>query len=165
MKKIMSILAAGSLIWSCTPKEEPNPFDPKTFASGNKFVTVYTTADSTTLRITKTDTLHFKEFGQPLESEACVFIDPSHQFQTFLGIGGAITDASAEVFAKLPKNKQKEIIMAYYDTLNGIGYSLARTNIHSCDFSSDSYTYVKDNDSALASFSIDHDKPNRFAPA
>lgn len=88
----------------------------------------------------------------------CVFVDPSHQFQTLLGIGGALTDASAEVFAKLPKAQQQELLQAYYSPSQGIGYSLARTNIASCDFSSDSYTYVADNDVSLKSFSVKHDE-------
>src|ERR1700729_542892 len=46
-------------------------------------ITVYTTADSTTLRLTPTDTLGFHFFGQPLESEPCIFVDPSKTFQTF----------------------------------------------------------------------------------
>jgi glucosylceramidase len=33
-----------------------------------------------------------------------------------------------------------------------------RTNIHSCDFSSSSYTYVEEGDAALKTFSIEHDK-------
>jgi len=127
-----------------------------------KKVTVYSTADSTDQRITHTGTFSFKHMGQPLETQPCVFIDPSKQFQTFMGIGGAITDASAEVFAKLPKEKQQQFLQAYYDKEKGIGYTLARTNIHSCDFSSGSYTYVNDNDSALRSFSIDHDKQFRI---
>jgi hypothetical protein len=32
-----------------------------------------------------------------------------------LGIGGALTDAVAETFYKLPKDKQKEFLTAYYD--------------------------------------------------
>ena len=32
-----------------------------------------------------------------------------------MGIGGAITDASAEVFAKLDKQKQEELLTAYFD--------------------------------------------------
>jgi glucosylceramidase len=87
-----------------------------------------------------------------------VFVDPSHQFQTLLGIGGALTDASAEVFAKLPKAQQQELLQAYYSPSQGIGYSLARTNIASCDFSSSSYTYVADNDASLKSFSVKHDE-------
>ena len=97
-----------------------------------------------------------------METEVCVFVDPLKTFQTFLGIGGAITDASAETFAKLPAEKQAEMIRAYYDPVDGIGYTLARTNIHSCDFSSGSYTYVKENDKTLQSFSIAHDQQYRI---
>jgi len=72
-----------------------------------------------------------------------------------------LTDASAETFAKLPKEKQQELLTAYYDTLKGIGYTLARTNVHSCIFRA-IFTYVADNDSTLKSFSIDHDKKFRI---
>ena len=127
-----------------------------------KQVNVYTSALNTNLRISPTDTLTFKPVGQPKETQICVFVDPSRQFQTFLGIGGALTDASAEVFAKLPKEKQSELLAAYYDNKRGIGYTLARTNIHSCDFSSGSYTYVNEGDKQLKSFSVDHDKQYRI---
>jgi glucosylceramidase len=79
-----------------------------------------------------------------------------------MGIGGAITDASAEVFAKLPAAKQQEFLNAYYDKDKGIGYSLMRTSIHSSDFSSGSYTYVNEGDKELKSFSIDHDRQFRI---
>ena len=39
---------------------------------------------------------------------------------------------------------------------------MARTNIHSCDFSSESYTYVADGDVALQSFSVAHDRQFRI---
>jgi glucosylceramidase len=105
-------------------------------AQAQKQISVYTTANNTNLRISPTETLSFKAFGQPKETQICVFVDPKRQFQTFLGIGGALTDASAEVFAKLPQDKQNELLTAYFDDKKGIGYRLARTNIHSCDFSS-----------------------------
>ena len=78
-----------------------------TFIPAGKKVFVYTTADSTNLRIAATDTLQFKDLPQPVETQVCVFVDPDKAFQPFLGIGGAITDAAAEVFAKLPKDKSK----------------------------------------------------------
>src|SRR5687768_12334494 len=68
-------------------------------------VAVYTTADKTNYRLSATNSLKFKPMGQPLETQVCVFVDPTKTFQTFLGIGGALTDASAETFAKLPKAK------------------------------------------------------------
>ncbi|HEV7395610.1 MAG TPA: glycoside hydrolase family 30 protein [Pyrinomonadaceae bacterium] len=127
-----------------------------------KQATVYTTADKTNHRISLTDTVSFKTVGQPKETQICVFIDPGKQFQTFLGIGGALTDASAETFTMLPKEKQREFLDAYFDRERGIGYTLARTNIHSCDFSSGSYTYVTEGDKGLASFTLDHDKKYRI---
>ena len=50
---------------------------------------------------------------------------------------------------------------AYFDKENGIGYSFARTHIASCDFSSESYDYVEENDAELKTFSIAHDKEFR----
>ena len=134
----------------------------KSFSTKNKTVTVYTSADQTKLRLTKTDEVKFTEKIQPPENEISIFVNPNKTFQTFLGIGGAITDASAEVFAKLSKEKQEELLNAYYSKDKGIGYSLARTNIHSCDFSSKSYTYIDEGDAELKSFSIEHDRKFRI---
>ena len=128
------------------------------FAQKNASVDVYTTADSTKYRLSKTATLNFTEKGQPFENEITVFVDPSKTFQSYMGVGGAITDAAAETFYKLPENKRKELLNAYYSATNGIGYTIARTNINSCDFSSDMYTYVNENDKSLNSFSVEHDK-------
>ena len=130
--------------------------------TNSKKIIVYTTAENTAYRLTQTETLQFTQMGQPKETQPCVFIDPSKTFQTFMGIGGALTDASAETFFMLPKEKQKEILQAYYDPKKGIGYTLARTNIHSCDFSSGSYTYVADGDKGLKTFSVAHDEKYRI---
>jgi len=153
MKKalIVLLLFAGA---GFAPKENKVGL----FSAAGKSVIVYTTAQNTDYRLSKTDSLQFEEFGQPFETQVCVFVDPTHTFQTHLGIGGALTDAAAETFAKLPKEKQQEFLRAYYDPKNGIGYTLARTNIGSCDFSSDSYTYVADNDKSLKTFDITHDR-------
>ena len=118
---------------------------------------VYTTAESTSFRLTPTDTLMFKPTEPTSEGKVYVFADPRRTFQPFIGIGGALTDAAAETFAKLPAARQDELITAYYSTVPGIGYTLGRTNIHSCDFSSESYTYVTEGDKDLTSFSIAHD--------
>ena len=128
----------------------------------SKKVLVYTTAERMDSQLAVTGEFEFKPMAQPLETQTCVFVEPSITFQTILGIGGAITDASAETFAKLPADQQDEFLTAYFDPQNGIGYSLVRTTIHSCDFSSESYTYVKEGDKELVSFNIDHDRKNRI---
>jgi glucosylceramidase len=125
-------------------------------------VTVYTTAANTDFRMSATAKLAFKPMGQPLETQLCVFVDPTKKAQAVLGIGGALTDASAEVFAKLPPAKQRELLDAYFTRDKGIGYTLGRTTIHSCDFSSASYTYVDEGDAALKSFSVAHDRQYRI---
>lgn len=145
-------------IISCNHKMQLNTsVNENSFPVEKRKIMVYTTADNTHFRLSLTDSSYFKDFGQPLETQICVFVDPAKTFQTFLGIGGALTDASAETFAKLPADKQQELLQAYFDKEKGIGYTIARTNINSCDFSSDNYTYVNDGDSALNTFNIAHD--------
>ncbi|MCK9398675.1 MAG: glycosyl hydrolase [Bacteroidales bacterium] len=129
----------------------------KSSVSGRK-VSVVITAMNTNFRLAKSTQLQFSPQGQPLETVPCVFVDPSKTFQTFIGIGAALTDASAETFAKLPGEKQEEFLRAYFDKDKGIGYSFARTNMNSCDFSSGSYTYVAENDKELKTFSVAHDE-------
>ena len=60
-----------------------------------KTLQVYTTAKDTELRLTKTSEQTFKPKVQPLETEVAIFVNPEKTFQEYLGIGGAITDASA----------------------------------------------------------------------
>jgi len=131
-------------------------------AIAQKTVSVYTTAANTELRLSGNGTLTFSPGSQPLETEPFVLVDVSRSFQSFLGVGGALTDAAAETFARLSKDKQQELLTAYYDTARGIGYTLARTHIQSCDFSSGSYSYVTDNDVSLRSFSVAHDEQYRI---
>ncbi|GCC52062.1 glycosyl hydrolase [Chryseotalea sanaruensis] len=157
---LVLLFASFALINCSSPKEEKKE---TSFQIGNmREAYQYTTADSADLRLSITDTLSFNDYAQPLETEVSIFINPSKTFQTMLGIGGAITDASAETFAKLSADKQEEFINAYYNAETGIGYTLGRTHINSSDFSSESYTYVKDNDAELTSFDIAHDKQMRI---
>ena len=159
MKKVC-ILFCTVAFFSCTNNvSEKASSATATFSLQGKQVMAYTTADSTNLRISNNDTAIFEDKPQPFENEVIVFADPTKTFQTYFGIGGAITDAAAETFYKLPKDKQQEIVKAYFDKKDGIGYTVARTNINSCDFSSDNYTYVTDStDKELKSFNIEHDR-------
>ena len=127
----------------------------------NKTLQVYTTAKDTELRLTKTSEQTFKNNVQPLETEVAVFVNPKKQFQEFLGIGGAITDASAEVFSTLSKDKQEEFLKAYFSE-EGINYNIIRTSIHSSDFGLGSHTYIDEGDKELNTFSIEKDKVKRI---
>lgn len=100
--------------------------------------------------------------GQPMETETAVFVDTRQQYQALFGFGGAVTDATAEVYARLTPGARDAFLKAYFDPREGLGYSVLRTTIHSSDFSSASYTYVKDGDKTLGSFSIEHDLRHRI---
>lgn len=162
MKQII-ILFLTTVLLSCNPSQERNEQAVKepagAFIPGT--ATVFTTARDTEMRLGQTGSFRFEAGEQPLETEMSIFVNPAVKFQTLVGIGGAITDASAEVFAKLSPDKQEELLNAYYSA-SGIGYSLLRTHIHSCDFSSGSYTYIDEGDKELASFSIEHDRAFRI---
>ena len=165
MRNFGILLISILLLVSCNQQKQQPQTDSvarSKFTIEGKKVIVYSTADSTNLRLSVTDTVKFRELLQPVETQICVFADPDKTFQTLLGIGGALTDASAETFAKMPEAKQQEFLEAYFDKQKGIGYTIARTNIQSCDFSSESYTYVNEGDKDLKSFSIDHDMQFRI---
>ena len=161
MKKVILFLCSF-LALAAAPAQNTRPAGKTPVSYAGRKVSIVTTASGTAYRLTPTDTLQFAYFGQPLENQPCIFVDPAKSFQTFIGIGAALTDASAETFAKMPAEKQEAILKAFYDKNAGIGYSLARTNIHSCDFSSGSYTYVQEGDQALKTFSVAHDEQYRI---
>ena len=127
----------------------------------SKTLQVYTTAKDTELRLTKTIEQTFKKKVQPLETEVAIFINPKKTFQEYLGIGGAITDASSEVFATLNAAQQDKLLESLYGK-EGIGYTIIRTSIHSSDFGLGSHTYIEEGDADLKTFSIEKDKEKRI---
>jgi len=97
-----------------------------------------------------------------LESETAPFptieIDCSHTYQKIEGFGGAFTEAAAYALSKMSAGKRQEALRACFDPDAGLGYSLCRTHINSCDFSLDNYSYAEiADDRHLDHFSIDRD--------
>ena len=126
-----------------------------------KKVKVYTTAQETNQRLAVDGEQTFTKANQPREDEISVFVNPSKTFQEYVGIGGAITDASAEVFSQLSKKNQDELLNAYFHE-DGINYNIIRTSIHSADFGLGSFTYIEEGDDKLETFSIAKDKEKRI---
>ncbi|RKD96797.1 glycoside hydrolase family 30 protein [Marinifilum flexuosum] len=160
MKRFIPLLAIPLL--ACMQAGEKTDLTKKRdeMAEGKK-ASIYTTAKDTDLRLNKSGSVQFKKAKQALETENSIFVNPNKTFQTFIGIGGAITDSSAEIFAELSKEKQEELLQAYYSK-SGIDYSLMRTSIHSCDFSKGNFTYIEEGDKELKTFSIEIDKAYRL---
>lgn len=166
-KQLLLGLGTSLLILSCGQKTETvtqTEEETKPLIEYTKSMTgeIITTAHKTDLKLTPTGNFELGEFRQPLETEIDILVDPGKQFQTLLGIGAALTDAAAETFYKLSEENQQRFLDAYYSQEKGIGYSLGRTIIHSCDFSSASYTYIEEGDAELRTFNIDHDREFRI---
>lgn len=92
--------------------------------------------------------------------ESIININSQQKYQTIKGFGGAITESSAYTLSKLSKEQRDRVLESYYDKNEGIGYTLGRIHIHSCDFSLGNYTYVEEGDMTLDTFSLKND--NRY---
>lgn len=100
---------------------------------------------------------------QTLESGApdcChqVSVYPAIRRQTFQGFGGAFTEAAATSWLRLPEDRRKALLACCFGR-DGLGYTLGRTHMNSCDFSLGNYACVEDPaDSNLTAFRMDRDE-------
>ncbi|MCX6121232.1 MAG: glycoside hydrolase family 30 protein [Ignavibacteriales bacterium] len=86
-----------------------------------------------------------------------IIVSPDTMYQQLEGFGGAFTQSSASVLNKLSPPKRKEVIDAYFRS-DKAGYTLTRTHINSCDFSTLNYAYANTpGDKELKDFSIARD--------
>ncbi|UOQ54821.1 glycoside hydrolase family 30 protein [Hymenobacter cellulosivorans] len=162
-KLLPSLLLTALSVSSALAQNATNPArNFKAYSVAGKKAQVYATVAGTDQRLAAGSSLSFQPSPQPLETQICVFVDPTKTFQTVLGIGGALTDAAAETYAKLSKDQQQEFMQAYYSPTKGIGYTLGRTTIASSDFSTAPYDYIADKDESLKTFSVKHDEQYRI---
>jgi glucosylceramidase len=89
-------------------------------------------------------------------SSGAITLDAGRTFQSMEGFGGALTESSGWVLDQLPADRRLEVIRRFYDPKEGIGYTLARTHINSCDFSLNFWALdAVPGDTSLAHFSLD----------
>jgi glucosylceramidase len=155
------ILTALILLFAISTFSRSNLLNNKVKRNAYDSLIIYETARGTDLRLSKLGEYAFINKNQAREWEKSIFVNPNKQYQSFLGIGGAITDASAEVFAQLSASNQREFLDAYFGE-GGINYNIIRTSIHSSDFGSGSHTYIEEGDKKLSTFSIKKDKEFRI---
>lgn len=95
---------------------------------------------------------------KPATNSINISIHPQQSFQKITGFGGSFTQASAYLLNKLSAANRKKIIDAYFSE-QGANYTLTRTHINSCDFSTHQYAYnTTDGDTALRQFDISEDE-------
>lgn len=119
-------------------------------------IEVITTAKNTNLRLSRQEMLFFQNDINDLENNLLV-IYPECRYQTILGFGGAITEATGVIWDKLNKEKRRQLLAAYFGN-EGIGYTLCRSHIQSCDFCLSNYAYINENESLTSKLNFKRDE-------
>mmetsp|Transcript_56862 Transcript_56862/g.176374 ORF Transcript_56862/g.176374 Transcript_56862/m.176374 type:complete len:666 (-) Transcript_56862:286-2283(-) len=134
---------------------------PSTANKPYRRITIYRTQHSHD-RLKKVATLKLGKDKSGGAQAPSVYVCPDSEVsKPWLGFGGSFSESSAMVFQALTKQKQDELLSAYFDRKSGLGYTLGRVHIGSCDFSTGVWTCgeTTPNDESLAGFSIDHYRP------
>jgi glucosylceramidase len=122
-----------------------------------RMVSLIVTARDTGERMRARAAVPFEDDGGTERAIINIYDDVS--FQEVRGFGGAFTEAAALTFYRLPEAARAEVLGAYFDAEKGLGYTLGRTHINSCDFCEGSYASddVAD-DAALRHLSLKHER-------
>jgi glucosylceramidase len=88
-----------------------------------------------------------------------VAVDPSRQFQSILGFGGAFTDASCYLLNRMEPANRKKLLEEFFGP-DGLQLSVGRTCIGASDYSCSAYSFDESPspDPELKRFSIEHDR-------
>eukprot|EP00927_Polykrikos_kofoidii_P007249 TRINITY_DN1295_c3_g1_i1.p1 TRINITY_DN1295_c3_g1~~TRINITY_DN1295_c3_g1_i1.p1 ORF type:complete len:811 (-),score=113.19 TRINITY_DN1295_c3_g1_i1:157-2472(-) len=126
---------------------------------GGRRVEVFRTRKQSDERLTKIETLELSEDESDGAQAAAVFVCPMVEVsKPFIGFGGSFTEAAAVTLQKMSGARQEEVMTAYFCPSVGLGYSLGRLHIGSCDFSLGNWTCgpLAPGDDQLRAFSIGH---------
>ncbi len=86
----------------------------------------------------------------------CVNVYPEKK-QEILGFGGAFTESSAYNYSLMSKDEKKRTLELLFGA-SGLRFNFCRICLGSSDFALDEYSYIKDGDYSLSTFSIERDK-------
>jgi glucosylceramidase len=107
----------------------------------------------------------YAQFSIPIWQESspaaggAIEVDPSRQFQSVLGFGGALTDASCYLLSRLEASVRRHLLEELFGD-GGLRLSTGRACIGSSDYSLSTYTYddTPSPDPGLKHFSVGHDR-------
>ena len=117
---------------------------------------VFTTARDTRERLQEGERQQFAESKREQDKNLLVLY-PDIRYQEIIGFGGGITEAAGYVWSRLGDENRKRVLDAYYGK-KGIGYTLCRSHIQSCDFCMGNYAYVSKEDDQLTDFNLERDQ-------
>jgi len=132
---LLGICLAGLLLGNGRTSAQPETGAPprsKTY----KWSLIETAKDTnhrlTALRITSP--------ASATSADSVISCDPQQRCQEIVGIGGALTESAAWTLAQLPAKSRMEVLRRYFDPKDGLGYTVCRTHMNSCDFSLNSWS-------------------------
>lgn len=122
----------------------------------NDFVGDYSMKAYLSNQATKT---FLKEVNPTQENKTHILsVNKDKTFQTIIGFGGSFTESATYTLSKMSESQRHDVLKAYFDKDEGLGYTLGRIHMNSSDFSLENYTYVDDNDYTLSSFDVSREK-------
>lgn len=86
-----------------------------------------------------------------------VFVYPEARGQRFEGFGGAFTQAAAVCWKGLPEERRQALLDAYFSP-DGLGYTLGRTHMGSCDFGLGNYACQAGPEDSGFDYSVDDEQ-------
>ena len=150
----------GSSAIAATPVNPPAPAPAAPSASGPAVTAWVTTADKSRLLQRETGLA----FGADAALATVIDLDAATRYQTMVGFGASMTDASAYLIQNKMSATQRSALLSelFGRGATGVGFDFMRLTIGASDFSRSHYTLddmpAGQTDMALAQFSIE---PNR----
>jgi glucosylceramidase len=124
----------------------------------NKTIHVFQTVKDTDHRLSEVAPVVFEKDPVPADM-ATITVDATNTYQSIEGFGAALTESSAYALTRMSPEKRQEAIAAYFAPGIGLGYTVCRTHINSCDFSLENWACADvDGDTELESFNIERDR-------
>ena len=147
-KTTVAVLLSTACLIGCNTMFQSKP---------SNSVKVIVTAKDTGDRLTEKQSIAFADVA--IAMGETITLDKSKTYQSITGFGGSFTEATAYTLSKMSPDKRTEVIKAYFDPKDGLGYTLCRTHLNSADFSLGNYAYTEmDGDFELKYFTIDRDR-------
>ena len=105
-------------------------------------------------------------FGANVDPASVILtVDPTTTYQTMDGFGFTLTEGSAEVISSLNYTQQTTLLDELFNKSTGLGVSVLRISIGSCDLSSSDYSYNETSgDVTMANFSMAGPDLNYLVP-
>ena len=95
--------------------------------------------------------------GDDAEPRFTLSVNTAKPRQVLEGFGASFTESSAWNLACLPEAERRDVLTKLFDPEAGVGFTLTRTHVNSCDYSLRHYSYVEPGDLELATFDVSED--------